>query len=295
MSIQDNFSEVRYFTDLDVYTTEVDNRPLKDIVNNIGVIANAIDSSSGSSNRAATSAAYVAMGVSGLDSYVGDYVQIGNSLSIEMRQGFGVFNRTVTHAGVTYDIPELAIHDKVTQLTDILPASNPGSSWKYLVQATAVDSVPTDRISGFDSVVKNAVLTVKNSSQFATGSIEPALVPDAGNIPVMEIIVPYGATNLSDATVRLVNMKTIKQASDVQGSTRVDYVYETASLNAGDRTINLNNTALSVADSTSIEVFVDGVNQFDWTYNVASGLVTLGAALSAPAEVRVRQAKIIRV
>lgn len=287
-NIVDELVDVQFYTPLDAYYYTVDNRPLNDLDENIRIIAAATDASAGSARRAALSTATSAYAELGFGELVGgDPIRQAQGMfssdyelsGFELRITHGYMVRPVDQGGSpAYIEPVVAVHDAITAL--VVQSGRGGT-----VQVTYRDSTTSDRVPSGDSNVQVAIVSFKQG----TGpGVFP--IPDANNIAIMHVDVPSGATQLEESHLSLVNMKTVAQTSNIVNSSSIAYISHTVSVSAGLQNISLTNSPIDTSKMVSVEVFVQGVNQFNWTYNSSSNQITLQSPLSESAEVRVRQA-----
>ena len=289
-NIVDELVDVQFYTPLDAYYYTVDNRPLNDLDENIRLVAAASDASSGSAGRAALATATAAYAELGFGAIVGgdplrqaqgmfssDYELSG----FELRVTHGYMVRPADRGGSpAYIEPVIAIHDAVTKL--VVQSGRGGT-----VQVTYRDSTSSDRIQSGNSTVQVAEVSFKQG----TGpGIFP--IPDVNHIAIMHVDVPSGATQLDESHISLVNMKTIAQTSNLVGRSEIAYVSHIVSVASGLQNISLASSPIDTSKINSVEVFVQGVNQFNWTYNASTNQITLSGPLTESAEVRVRQAVI---
>jgi hypothetical protein len=286
-NVTDNLVDVQFYTSLDPYYYVVDNRPLKDLDDNIRLVAAASDASTGSADRAALSGASIAYGQLGYGKTVsGDPTQQSQGMfaanytlsGFELRISHGYLVRPVSRGGVpTYFEPVLAVHDAITSL--VCQVGRGGT-----VQVSYRDSTVSDRIGSGASKIQVAQVSFKQG----TGpGVFP--LPDTGNIALMHIDVPAGALALSEDHITLINMKTLNQISDVISSYKLVYTSYLKDLNAGLQTVSLEGSGIDNTRMEAVEVFVQGVNQFNWTYNSGTNSITLEAPVSQTAGVRIRQ------
>lgn len=290
MAIENQLADVRFYGPLDPYYYTVDNRPLTDLDNNIRLLASATDASAGSAERAALGVATAAYSQLGYGKIVGgDPIRQGQGMFSSNYELFGS-TLQITHGYLVHPVdrggipsyvePVVAIHDAVTSIT---PQVGRGGT----VQVTYRDSTNSDRVPSGQSPVQVAVVTFKQG----TGpGIFP--IPDANNIAIMHIDVPPGATQLEEQYITKINMKTVAETSDLIGRSKITYTSHVLTMSSGATTINLSSTPIDNTRIDSVEVFVQGVNQFDWTYNSGSNQIVLAAPLSESAEVRVRQSNL---
>lgn len=292
-NVTEQLEQVQYYTGLDPYYYVVDNRPLRNLDTNIRLVAAASDASKGSADRASLAAASAAYGQLGYGQLVAgdplrqakgmfaaDYTTSGFQINIS--HGY-LLHPVAIGAGSPYVEPRLAIHDSVTPI--ICQAGRGGT-----LQVTFRDSTISDRIGSAESRIQVAVVTFKQG----TGpGVYPS--PDPGNVAIMHVNIPSDATGIDESHITLINMKTIKQLSDIQYSYKVVYDSYLRTVNAGLQTVSLAGSTIDTSRMDSVEVFVQGVNQFNWTYNSNTNSITLGSPVSQSAEVRVRQVNLVLV
>lgn len=288
--VEDQLADVRFYNPLDSYYYTVDNRPLTDLDSNIRLLAAATDASAGSAERAALGVATAAYSQLGYGKVVGgDPIRQGRGMFSSNYDLFGSELR-INHGYMVYPVdrggspayiePVVAVHDAVTS---IIPQAGRGGT----VQVTYRDATTDDRVPSGASPVQVAVVTFKQG----TGpGIFP--IPDANNIAIMHIDVPSGSTQLEESYITKINMKTIAETSDLVGRSKITYTSYVTNMAQGSTTINLSGTAIDSDRIDSVEVFVEGVNQFEWTYNTGSNQIVLPSPLTESAEVRVRQSNL---
>lgn len=293
----EDLEAVEYYTALDPYYYTVDNRPIQNLDNNVQLVAQAVDDFTGGANRsalAAASAGYALTGAGnslyGPGSYIGDYSYVGFSLT--HAYGFGTWLILDGARGI--EVPNLAVHDQADTFQMIPPPSNAQDA-TYFVLATR--RAPT--ASDFVPTANSPIWVLEIASQVTyhavgTSPTPPAL--DGSTIILMAVTVPFGAASLDDATISLYNMKTTAQTSDISQST-VKYNTQIVTVPAGSSNVPIQvgggADPIDLTDPGSIEVFLQGVNQFDWTADAAAGSITLSEVVStgdSQAAVRVRQA-----
>lgn len=286
-TVLDQLEDVQFYTPTDPFHYTVDNRPLKNLDDNIRLVAAASDASSGSAGRAALASATMAYSQLGYGKIVaGNPVYQGQGMFSADYETFG-FELRIKHGFLVYPVslggtvdyvePNVAIHDAVTT---IIPQAGRGGT----LQVAYRDSTVDDRIASGNSTIQVAVITFK---QGTSPGVFP--LPDAGNVVLMHIDVPSDATQLLEDYITTVNLKTISQTSDLLGTSKIVYNSHVVTLPSGSRTINLSGSDIDTTSVDSIDVFVQGVNQFNWTYNSASNQILLEDTLVDSAEVRVRQ------
>lgn len=286
-TVTSQLENVQFYTGLDPYYYVVDNRPLRNLDTNIRLVAAASDASKGSADRAALAAASAAYGQLGYGETVsGDPIRQSQGMfssnyelsGFELRITHGYLVRPVSRGGdPSYIEPVLAVHDAITPI--VCQAGRGGT-----VQVSYRDSLVTDRVPSGESKIQVANVSFKQG----TGpGVFP--LPDTGNIVLMHVDVPSGAVALDDSYITLVNMKTIDQLSNLEDSYKLVYESHIRTINTGLQTVSLAGSNIDVTKMDSVEVFVQGVNQFEWTYNAGTNSITLGSPVTETAEVRVRQ------
>ncbi|CAL9982799.1 hypothetical protein VPHD148_0253 [Vibrio phage D148] len=299
-NVLDELVPVEFYTALDPYYYTVDNRPLENLDTNIKLIAAASDASAGSADRAALSGAslaYSMLGFGGTTNNTDDstnniyFVDRGvysgesniNGLELWFEHGF---TSVKTSGGIiegrAYNLPAIAVHDDITKFT--LTGATSGQT--YLVYATWRDSTDSDRVPSSESSVKVAELGVTAVS----GSNPPPL--SANQIAVMRVFVPAGATEILSDNITYLNYKDVGQTSNVLDRAKISFNIYSTSIASGLQNISLNGTDIDPDKIDAVEVFVQGVNQFNWSYNSVNNQITLESPLTETADVRVRQTAI---
>lgn len=274
--------DVQFYTALDPYYYVVDNRPLKNLDDNIRLVAAASDAAAGGSNRSALGAAAVAYSVLGYGANVDIFEKaIGRMASTYDYTGFEMFLNhgymTVrTDQGSGYIEPKLAVHD--ARHREVLQAGT-----AYTVQASARPSTSDDRIPSGDSLTQVVDITFKS----AIGSTPPP--PDAQAICLMKIVIPGGSTEILDEHIELVDLVPISLTADPLGVAKIKYKTHSADLALGATSISLVGSGLTPDSIEEVDVFVQGVNQFNATYNKSANQIILEAPLTEAARVTVRQ------
>lgn len=297
-NVLENLEDVQFYTALDPYYYIVDNRPLENLDNNIRLVAAASDASAGSADRAAlsgSSLAYSMLGFGGVTNKTDDptnniyfvdrgvYTGESNTNGMEYWFEHG-FMAVKTDGGIlegrAYNLPAVAIHDTITKFT----LTGGASGQTYLIYAEWRPSTNDDRVPSSESTVMVAELGATVSS----GNNPPPL--SSNQVALMRIYVPAGATSIDgDTTVTYLNYKDIGQTSNVLDRAKISYNAYTTSIAAGLQNISLNGTDIDPTKIDAVEVFVQGVNQFNWQYNAVNNQITLDTPLSETAVVRVRQ------
>ena len=290
--VLETLTPVRFYTSLDPYYYIVDNRPLEDLNKNIKLVAESSDAASGGTSRASLAAASVAYSmlgfgkvVPGEDYFVGKGVYTGDikisGMSISFNHGFAVVKTDGGSIdGVQYDLPEIAVHDTIS-----VKAMSPGVNGQtYLVQGKWRKSTDADRVGSTTS----SVMVLEISHKSGLLGVPPIL--DMGAIAIMRVDVPAGTAEITKSNITYLNMKDIAQVSDPLGSADIYFNTYSTILPKGTSTFSLNGTDIDPAKMSSVEIFVQGVNQFNWTYNASTNSISLAAAITrASAEINVRQ------
>ena len=295
IKISENLVDVKFYTSKDPYYYVVDNRPLIDLDKNVRMVAESSDSASGGADRAALSAAssaYSMLGfgaiVSGEDYKVGRGMYSGDmsirGMDILFKHGFAVVK---TDGGVIegnpYDLPAVAVHDTITRKS--FSAGVNGQT--YLVQGTWRKSTLNDRVGSGSSPVMVLEITHK-SGLFG---VPPIL--DTGSIAILRVDVPAGTSELADSNITYVNYRDINQTSNPLDSAEIGHNEFFSVLREGAQSIVLNGTDIDPTKIKATEVFVEGVNQFNWNYNSVTNSIDLNSPIErASAEVVIRQTTI---
>lgn len=290
ITVVEDLVDVQFYTALDPYYYIVDNRPLVDLDNNIRLVAAASDASAGSADRAALSGATAAYATLGYGQTVaGDPVFQSQGMfssnyelsGFEIRFTHGYLVHPVDQGGSpAYVEPKVAIHDAITPI--VVQVGRGGT-----VQARFRASTASDRVPSADSSIEVCEVAFKQGS--SQGDFP---LPDAGWISIMHIDVPTGSPTLDEAHLTKTNMKTIDETSNLIGTTKISYTSYRTSLGSGLSNISLAGSDIDVTRTSAMEVFVQGINQFDWTYNAVTNQITLADPLTEAADIRVRQANL---
>lgn len=290
--VANELKDVQFYTALDPYYVTVDNRPLNDLDYNIRLVAAASDSSSGSAERAAlggASLAYSMLGFGGTNGtgvpgndiyftrngmYSGAYSFVGTELHLD--HGFAVIRTDGgTIDGRLYYLPAMAVHDGNS--SKIL-----GVNQSHLVQLKWRESTTSDRVGSEKSPVLVAMFDIKST----TLGNKPTLDSDAIAVLIIDI------TAAGAVTTTQLNVRDIEQTSNPLERAKINFNVVTVNLAAGLQNINLNGTGIDPAKIEAVEVFVQGVNQFNWTYNAINNQITLESPVTQNATVQVRQTNI---
>lgn len=295
-SVTDSLVNVNFYTALDPYYYTVDNRPLNDLDTNIRTIATAADVSAGESKRAALGAAALGQAITGIGNLgtgaaVGSYDLTLGGLTMDMLHCFGTFMVAKEDAINTYRAPQLAVHDRVTRLNSFV-AGNATYSSVYVIQMSWRNPNNNDKVPTTSSDIKVAEITAIRTGDITIGDDVVEYTPTPGNIVLMYVVIPFGTTVLTEDNLQLVNFRTIDQSSALEKNAEVSYKTFTISGVIGQQTLDISGSEIDASRSNSIEVFVDGVNQFDWFADFLNESIELNAPLTANAEVRVRQANL---
>ena len=287
-SVVGSLADVRFYGPLDPYYYTVDNRPLEDLDDNVRIVAGATDSSAGNANRTALAAAATAYSLLGYGDLIqGDVYRQAqgayggsfnvNGLQMDFEYGFLIAKENRGGTPTFYE-PVMAVHDAVTS---VVPQAGRGA----IIQVKRRASTEDDRISSGVSPIQVAEVSIKQG----TGpGIFP--LPDAGAVTLMKIDVPAGASTIDIYNdIEMVNMKTIEELKNPVGNAKISYVEHKVNAPSGATSVSLTGSSINTNKIGSIEVFVQGVNQFDWSYDGASNQVILAAPISEAAEIRIRQ------
>ncbi len=286
-TVLNSLEAVQFYTSLDPYYFTVDNRPLENLNNNVRLVASAIDAADGNADRAtlaAASAGYAQLGygqfVSGDPSRQSQGMMTAqfslSGFAITFGHGFSI---TPNDQGgnPAYILPRMSVHDRVTRL---VAEAGRGA----IVQATFAPSTIDSRVPSAGSDVPVVTLSIKQGSGQGVFPL-----PDANNFVVMRINVPSNAPSLTEDHLEFVNFRSVDQTSNEVNTSTLTYVSDTTAQAQGVNTISLSGTSIDGTRSSAIDVFVDGVAQFGWTYNAIANSVILAGSLTNPASVTIRQ------
>lgn len=270
-SVQNSLEPVEFYTSLDPYYHTVDNRPLRNLDNNINKIAQAVDTVSGVDpgpiNRSALSSASVAHSLLGFggtintsgdpqnDSYftdsgiyTGSYSTLG--FLFRFNQGYMTVKGVGEDAsGNVYNQPYLAVHDTVTEL-DLGTIGDSGNS--FLIYASWRDATSADRSPASDSDVYVAEIGFSSEE----GDTYPAL--ESGQVAIMKVYIPPGSSSISnDAIITNLNYREVS-GRDVRVSPSSGVVSRlspdtTIELSVDDsRTFSLDMSSFTIGDTVQI-------------------------------------------
>lgn len=296
MATEQTLRQVRFYTPLDPYYYTADNRPLEDLAARDLELARAVDLVTGGSERASMAAASIGQALIGRNAYAGTYLLAGG-LVVRFNYGFAIKEFTdQVNPSLLY--PKMAVHDAVTSFTEITAATTPGRAIKYLVQAKFEIPTESSRIPSAGSDTMVCTLTLKNSAEYVNdGQSTPVVLPDVDGIGVMEIIVPYGKTTLTQGDVTLLNYVDIEQIMQIVNNgpvdptdVRIKKVRHEVSLAKGAQHIPLGGTEIDLnKGEDNISVYLTGLFQHNFTVDKANNRITLGGTLPEAAEVMVTQ------
>mgnify|MGYP003642808816 CR=1 FL=1 len=292
----DSLESVNFYTPLDPYYYTVDNRPLLELDRNITLVAGAADASIGEGKRAALGSAAVAQAITGVGengtgAAVGSYDLTIGGLTLDILHGFGTFMVAGTDTINTYQKPQLAVHDRITRLSSFVQGNDTYSS-VYVVQMSWREPLDTDKVGTTSSDTKVAEITAVRTGDINIDDPIVEYIPAPGYIVLMYVVIPSGTNILTEDNIVLKNFRTIGQTSSLEKYAEVDYQMYTISGSNGQQTLDLSASNIDINRSKSIEVFVDGVNQFDWVANSINSSIQLNSPLTSAATIKVRQANL---
>ena len=149
------------------------------------------------------------------------------------------------------------------------------------------DMTLNDRVGSGSSPVMVLEITHK-SGLFG---VPPIL--DTGSIAILRVDVPAGTSELADSNITYVNYRDINQTSNPLDSAEIGHNEFFSVLREGAQSIVLNGTDIDPTKIKATEVFVEGVNQFNWNYNSVTNSIDLNSPIErASAEVVIRQTTI---
>lgn len=298
---QSKLKQVRYFTNLDPYYVDVDNRPLKDIMDNVGILADQLDITKGSFNRGSLAAASIGIQFSTDQAFVGNlYFPGGLNLNIL----FGYLVQTIPYDidNPFFRVPTMAVHDEPTNLVNLAAPGATGKSIKYLVQAYMEDATAQSVVPGVDSLTKVARFSIKSSGEYTSTSAEPILYPDTGCTACFTFVIKFGQTSLTKNDITSIHWIDQSNISDLvtgQSQTKLENARfrrfrASQVVVKGSKIVNL--TSFPDIDLSygkdSLSVYVTGVHQTNFSIDTTLHQVILGGELDYDSEVTVVQERI---
>lgn len=298
---QSKLKQVRYYTQLDPYYVDVDNRPLKDISDNIGILADQLDITKGSFNRGSLAAAAIGIQFATDQAFVGNlYFPGGLNLNVL----FGYLIQTIPYDidNPYFRVPTMAIHDEPTNLVNVAAPTTTGKNIKYLLQGYMEEATASSIVPGVDSLTKVARFALKSSGEYDEDAAEPIMYPDTGNTAVLSFVIKYGQTSLTKNDIQEIHWVDQSNISDLvtgQSKTKLEnarFIKYRASQTVvkGSKLVDLSkNTDIDLSyGKDSLDVFVSGVHQTNYSIDTVNHTVILGGELAYDTEVTVVQTRV---
>lgn len=298
---QSKLKQVRYYTNLDPYYVDVDNRPLKDMTDNINILADQLDITKGSFNRGSLAAAAIGIQFATDQAFVGNlYFPGGLNLNVL----FGYLIQTIPFDidNPYFRVPTMAIHDSPTNLTNLAAPKTVGTSIKYLLQGYMEEATALSIVPGVDSLTKVARFSIKSSGEYASTAAEPIMYPDTGCTAVLSFVIHYGQTNLTANDITAIHWIDQSNISDLvtgQSKTKLENARfrkfrASQMVQKGSKLVNL--TGFPDIDLSygkdSLDVYVTGVHQTNFSIDTVNHTVILGGELDYDSEVTVVQTRV---
>lgn len=202
---ENNLKEIRYYTELDPYYYSVDNRPIKDIYDNLIVISKELDNSN---SLAFTStllfSKYISLVLGGSNKVLSSGVTLPGGLDLVVGQSLGILESAASSSDTTI-VSRVAVLNAPKAFTLVAPATA-GNSVKYLVQAIFQEIGPgTDSTPLYDNTNPYLVVGTTHgllrlelkAGQEATTGAEISPTPDSGFTALFSIRVSSGQTQLN--------------------------------------------------------------------------------------------------
>lgn len=298
---QSKLKQVRYYTNLDPYYVDVDNRPLKDISDNIGILADQLDITKGAFNRGSLAAASIGIQFSTDQAFVGNlYFPGGLNLNIL----FGYLVQTIPFDidNPFFRVPTMAVHDEPTNLVNLAAPGTAGKSIKYLVQAYMEEATAASIVPGVDSLTKVARFAIKSSGEYTSTDAEPIMQPDTGNTACFSFVIKFGQTSLTKNDITAIHWIDQSNISDLvtgQSKTKLENARfrkfrKSQTVAKGSKIVDLTSAPdidLSYGKD-SLDVYVTGVHQTNFSIDTGLHQVILGGELDYDSEVTVVQTRV---
>lgn len=298
---QSKLKQVRYYTGLDPYYVDVDNRPLQDISDNLNILADQLDITKGSFNRGSLAAAAIGIQFSTDQAFVGNLYFPGG---LNMNILFGYLIQTIPFDidNPFFRVPTMAIHDEPTNLVNLAAPSVVGKNIKYLVQGYMEEATATSIVPGVDSLTKVARFSLKSSGEYDDTAAEPIMYADAGNTAVLSFVIKYGQTSLTVNDITAIHWIDQSNISDLvtgQSKTKLENARfrkfrASMVVPKGSKIVDLTNHIdidLSYGKD-SLDVYVTGVHQTHFSIDTVNHTVILGGELDYDSEVTVVQTRV---
>lgn len=298
---QSKLKQVRYYTNLDPYYVDVDNRPLKDISDNIGILADQLDITKGAFNRGSLAAASIGIQFSMDQAFVGNLYFPGG-LNLNILFGYLVQTTPFDIDNPYFRVPTMAVHEEPTNLINLAAPGTAGKSIKYLVQAYMEEATAASIVPGVDSLTKVARFAIKSSGEYTSTNAEPIIYPDTGNTACFSFVIKFGQTSLTKNDITAIHWIDQSNISDLvtgQSKTKLENArfrkYRASqTVPKGSKifsTVGFPNIDLSYGKD-SLEVYVTGVHQTNFSIDTALHQVILGGELDYDSEVTVVQTRV---
>jgi len=298
---QSKLKQVRYYTNLDPYYVDVDNRPLKDIMDNMNILADQLDITKGSFNRGSLAAASIGVQFSANEGFVGNLYFPGG-LSLNVLFGYLIQSVPYDNNNTFFRVPTMAVHDSPTNLTNVAAPVTAGKNIKYLLQGYMEEADATSIVPGVDSLTKVCRFALKSSGEYTATGAEPIIYPDTGNTAVLSFIVKFGQTALTEENIVGINWVDQSNISDlVNGQSQTKLEKARFAKARANITVPLGSKIVDLSGRSdfdwslgkdSFEVFLTGVNQVNFSIDPVLFRIILGGELTYAADVQVVQTKI---
>lgn len=298
---QSKLKQVRYYTNLDAYYVDVDNRPLKDIGDNLNILADQLDITKGSFNRGSLAAAAIGIQFATDQAFVGNLFFPGG---LNLNILFGYLIQTIPYDidNPYFRVPTMAIHDEPTNLVNVAAPKTTGKSIKYLVQGYMEEATATSVVPGVDSLTKVARFSLKSSGEYDSTAAEPIMYADSGCTGVVSFVVKFGQTGLTANDITAIHWIDQSNISDLvtgQSKTKLENARfrkfrASQTVQKGSKLVNL--TGFPDIDLSygkdSLDVYITGVHQTNYSIDTVNHTVILGGELDYDSEVTVVQSRI---
>lgn len=302
VNVVDELVDVQFYTALDPYYYIVDNRPLRDLDENVRLTAQAVDDLSGSSDRAAlaaTSAGYAIANYTTSDvpeggNYIGTWSAAG--VNLKMEYGFSVAG--LPHASL-FTQPKMSVHNKDITFP-LIGGALAGHARAYRFYAVSRDSTTGDEFESITSTIGALDINRIQTASYVSDPSDPFLGAGFGSlptgaIPLFQICIRYETVDINllpDNHIEYLQMKTIAEISDPLSVAKLRYIEDEDIIPALATQITITNPEIDFANNPdSIELFLDGVNQFNYNLNTDTGVITI-PQVTYQTHFRVRQLKI---
>lgn len=292
-----HLKQVRFYEALDPYYYEVDNRPLRDLWDNLGIISEQIDITRGGFNRGSLAAASIGVQFTANEGFVGN-VHFPGGLSLVMLFGYLIQTRQFDNQHPQFRVPTQAVHDAPTDLLNLAAPTKAGEKIKYLVQGYMEPATETSLVPAVDSLTEVARFQVK-SVTFKDGEAEPVIYPDDKNTAIFSFVISYGQKLLTEEDLKPINWVSMKDiAGLVNGSAqtkiekaRIRKHRAEVLVPKGSKYVDLKNAPdmdLSLGED-SFDVYISGVYQKNFELDTENRRIVLGGEVTYDVKVQVTQ------